>query len=165
MKTKKYARIDSPVGRLLLVGEVGDGTVALSGLYFEDAPHAHAVLAADAREDRAAFAGVIAQLEEYFAGRRTSFDLTLAPRGTPFQERVWCALTAIPHGTTTTYGAIARSIGKPTAARAVGAANGKNPISIVVPCHRVVGENGALTGYAGGMRTKRTLLALEARVG
>jgi methylated-DNA-[protein]-cysteine S-methyltransferase len=94
-------------------------------------------------------------------GKRTSFDLPLAPLGTEFQRRVWTALAAIPYGTTTTYAAIARSIGKPRAVRAVGTANGKNPLSIVVPCHRVIGKNGTLTGYAGGLESKRRLLEIE----
>ncbi|MFO1076322.1 MAG: methylated-DNA--[protein]-cysteine S-methyltransferase [Planctomycetota bacterium] len=103
------------------------------------------------------------QLAEYFAGARTRFDLELAPAGTPFQQRVWRALCAIPFGSTCSYGHIAARIGKPTASRAVGAANGRNPIAIVVPCHRVVGGDGTLTGYAGGLDKKRWLLALEAR--
>jgi methylated-DNA-[protein]-cysteine S-methyltransferase len=94
-------------------------------------------------------------------GKRTCFDLPLAPLGTEFQRRVWTALAAIPYGTTTTYAAIARSIGTPRAVRAVGTANGKNPLSIVVPCHRVIGKNGTLTGYAGGLESKRRLLEIE----
>ncbi|HVJ94578.1 MAG TPA: methylated-DNA--[protein]-cysteine S-methyltransferase, partial [Labilithrix sp.] len=99
----------------------------------------------------------------YFAGQRTSFDLELAPRGTPFQRDVWRALLSVPYGRTTTYSAIARSIGRPLAVRAVGAANGRNPLAIVVPCHRVIGNDGSLTGYAGGLDNKRFLLELEAR--
>lgn len=102
------------------------------------------------------------QLLEYVAGKRTCFDLVLAPAGTPFQTAVWQALLQIPFGTTTSYGAIARQIGKPKAVRAVGAANGKNPIAIVIPCHRVIGKTGALTGYAGGVAIKQRLLQLEA---
>jgi len=101
------------------------------------------------------------QLREYFAGDRHEFDLKLAPRGTDFQLRVWRALWDIPAGTTTSYGAIAEAIGKPTASRAVGAANGRNPISIVVPCHRVIGSNGTLTGYGGGLDRKAWLLNHE----
>jgi methylated-DNA-[protein]-cysteine S-methyltransferase len=104
---------------------------------------------------------VRAQLDDYFDGKRKSFELRLAPRGTAFQRRVWQELATIPYGATTTYAAIARSIGKPLAVRAVGAANGKNPLSIVVPCHRVIGKNGTLTGYAGGLASKRRLLELE----
>jgi methylated-DNA-[protein]-cysteine S-methyltransferase len=104
-----------------------------------------------------------AQLVEYFAGHRRAFDLPLAPRGTGFQEIVWRALTAIPFGETRSYGALARTIGRPAASRAVGAANGKNPISIIVPCHRVVASSGELTGYAGGLAAKKWLLEHEIR--
>jgi methylated-DNA-[protein]-cysteine S-methyltransferase len=102
-----------------------------------------------------------AQLAEYFAGKRRTFDLPLGPRGTAFQQHVWSALVAIPFGETRSYGAIAASIGKPAASRAVGAANGKNPIWIIVPCHRVIGASGELTGYAGGIAVKRWLLDHE----
>ncbi|MPZ99425.1 MAG: methylated-DNA--[protein]-cysteine S-methyltransferase [Dehalococcoidia bacterium] len=101
------------------------------------------------------------QLREYFAGARDRFDLPLAPRGSEFQLRVWLALREIPPGATTSYGAIARAVGRPSASRAVGAANGQNPISIVVPCHRVIGASGALTGYGGGLDRKRWLLNHE----
>jgi len=101
------------------------------------------------------------QLGEYFAGKRTKFDLDLDFVGTEFQKRVWAALLAIPFGETKTYGQIARELGKPSASRAVGAANGRNPLSIVTPCHRVIGPNGDLTGFAGGRSSKRYLLALE----
>jgi len=106
---------------------------------------------------------VAAQVAEYFAGERTAFDLPLAPRGTPFQQGVWRALLAIPYGRTASYGDVARAVGQPAAVRAVGAANGRNPIAIVVPCHRVIGADGTLTGYAGGLARKQALLALEAR--
>lgn len=102
-----------------------------------------------------------AQLREYFAGARRTFDLPLAPRGTAFQQRVWAALRAIPYGETRTYGELAAAIGSPNASRAVGKANHHNPIPIVIPCHRVIGANGTLTGYAGGLEVKRKLLALE----
>ena len=102
-----------------------------------------------------------AQLREYFAGARRTFDLPLAPHGTAFQQRVWAALRAIPYGETCTYGELAAAIGSPNASRAVGMANHRNPISIVIPCHRVIGANGTLTGYAGGLEIKRKLLALE----
>lgn len=105
-----------------------------------------------------------AQLGEYFSGRRRDFDLPLAPVGTPFQRSAWRALAGIPFGETRTYAQQAQTLGRPTATRAVGAANGRNPISIVVPCHRVVGRDGRLTGYAGGVETKAWLLAHEARV-
>lgn len=104
-------------------------------------------------------------LREYFAGERTQFDLPLEPRGSEFQKKVWRALREIPFGRTRSYLDLAKAIGSPKASRAVGAANGKNPLSIVVPCHRVVGTDGALTGFAGGLETKATLLALEARAG
>src|SRR5436305_1285343 len=119
----------------------------------------------DGPSGRAATGGVLAaaahQLEQYFAGERRGFDLPLAPEGTAFQQRVWRALLAIPYGETCSYGHIARAIGRPAASRAVGAANGKNPLAIVVPCHRVIGANGTLTGYGGGLPTKRWLLDLE----
>lgn len=102
-----------------------------------------------------------AQLREYFAGTRRTFDLPLAPRGTAFQQQVWAALRAIPYGETRTYGELAAAIGSPSASRAVGMANHHNPIPIVIPCHRVIGANGTLTGYAGGLEIKRKLLALE----
>jgi methylated-DNA-[protein]-cysteine S-methyltransferase len=102
-----------------------------------------------------------AQLEAYFEGGRTTFDLPLEPVGTPFDRRVWAAVAAIPHGRTATYGELAAELGAPGAARAVGAANGRNPIAIVIPCHRVIGAGGALTGYAYGVERKAGLLALE----
>lgn len=101
------------------------------------------------------------QLREYFAGTRTTFAVPLAPEGTAFQRSVWDQLLAIPHGATCSYGDVARAIGSPTASRAVGAANGRNPIAIIVPCHRVIGSSGSLTGYGGGMPTKEWLLAHE----
>ena len=101
------------------------------------------------------------QLEEYFAGKRKTFDLPLVPKGTEFQQKVWKALTEIPYGETRTYGEIAAAVGNPKAARAVGMANNKNPIGIIIPCHRVVGANGKLVGYAGGMEKKEWLLSLE----
>ncbi len=113
--------------------------------------------------DAGAASPVAEQLREYFAGERERFDVPLAARGTEFQRRVWEALRAIPYGETASYGQIARAVGRPAASRAVGAANGRNPISIVVPCHRVVGAGGALTGYGGGLDRKARLLDLEAR--
>jgi methylated-DNA-[protein]-cysteine S-methyltransferase len=101
------------------------------------------------------------QLDEYFEGRRTRFDLPLAPEGTPFQRGVWTELAKIPYGETTSYGVLARRMGKPAAVRAVGAANGQNPIPIVIPCHRVIGSDGRLVGFGGGLDTKRFLLRLE----
>ncbi|HEX8104378.1 MAG TPA: methylated-DNA--[protein]-cysteine S-methyltransferase [Solirubrobacteraceae bacterium] len=142
----------SPIGDLLLLS---DGE-ALTGLFM-------APWTADAAWRRAdeAFAAAREQLDAYFAGERTDFDLPLAPSGTGFQLRVWAALRTIPYGETTSYGALAAQIGAPGAARAVGLANGRNPVSIVVPCHRVIGAGGALTGYGGGLERKRTLLDLE----
>lgn len=153
-----FARVSTKVGTLLLLA---DAEGALRGIYFDGAPHADGVVPAGAREDAAILEGARRQLEEYFAGERTTFALPLAPRGTDFQRRVWSALARIPYGTTTTYAEIAKAIGAPRAVRAVGAANGRNPLSIVVPCHRVIGRDGTLTGYAGGVERKRRLLELE----
>ncbi|HMM76090.1 MAG TPA: methylated-DNA--[protein]-cysteine S-methyltransferase [Gammaproteobacteria bacterium] len=153
-----YDRYASPLGEILLVA-CDEG---LTGLHFVDQKH----FPKDASEwmlraDHSVLCAARAQLEEYFAGRRRAFDLPLAARGTPFQRQVWKLLCEIPYGTTTSYGALASKLGQPTASRAVGAANGRNPIGIVVPCHRVVGSAGALTGYAGGLERKQALLALE----
>ena len=147
---------DSPIGPLTLLG---DGE-RLTGLRMAAQRHA-APVATEAVRDHGPFAAAIAQLEAYFAGERRSFDLPLHLDGTPFQVRVWQALREIPYGTTTSYGALARRIGSPGAVRAVGLANGRNPISIVVPCHRVIGADGSLTGYGGGLDRKRYLLGLE----
>ena len=135
----------------------------LRGLYLP--PHRHAPTPNDGgwTRDDDAFPEARAQLAEYFAGERAAFDLELDPAGTPWQRRVWAALRDIPHGETRSYGEIARALGAPGASRAVGHANGRNPISIVVPCHRVVGSDGRLTGYGGGMERKAALLALERR--
>lgn len=111
--------------------------------------------------DAAPFAAVIRQLDEYFAGDRTRFDLPLAPCGTAFQRNVWDLLLEIPHGQTISYRELARRVGNPAACRAVGAANGRNPLPVVIPCHRVVGSDGRLTGYAGGLAAKEALLSLE----
>lgn len=116
----------------------------------------------NARRDDRAISAVRKQVKEYCAGKRTEFDLELAPQGTEFQQSVWNALLAIPYGETRSYGEIARAIGQPTAARGVGAANGSNPIALIVPCHRVIGADGSLTGYGGGLPLKRKLLAHEA---
>jgi len=113
------------------------------------------------QEDPTACAAAVLQLEEYLAGERTVFDFAVDPSGTPFQREVWAALDAIPYGATSTYAAVAQQIGRPTAVRAVGAAVGANPLCIVVPCHRVVGSNGKLTGYAYGLSLKERLLTLE----
>jgi methylated-DNA-[protein]-cysteine S-methyltransferase len=162
-----YDVIDSPLGQLFIGGSGAGlhridflddgrdeaGRVALLERESGDAP---------ARDPRAA-APAAEQLREYFASQREHFDVPLAARGTEFQRRVWEALCSIPYGETASYGEIARAIGRPGASRAVGAANGRNPISIVVPCHRVVGAAGALTGYGGGLDRKARLLSLEAR--
>jgi methylated-DNA-[protein]-cysteine S-methyltransferase len=148
-------RIDSPIGPLGLYAD-GDELVGL------ELPGRDPLPAREQRTpvlDRAA-----TQLAEYFAGKRRAFDLPLAPRGTGFQERVWRALVAIPFGVTCSYGDLAQTIGRPSASRAVGAANGKNPIAIIVPCHRVIGANGTLTGYGGGLPIKRWLLDHEAKL-
>lgn len=113
------------------------------------------------QRDDTAFADIFGQLNSYFAGERHEFDLPLAPQGTPFQLTVWHALQQIPYGQTTTYGELARTIGNPQAVRAVGAANGRNPIPIIIPCHRVIGSDGSLTGYGGGLHIKEALLSLE----
>ena len=150
--------IPSALGPLRIVTE-GRSLVALA--FDGVAVEAQAVPAgATAVLDR-----VESQVREWFEGKRTSFDLPLAPSGTPFQQRVWEALLAVPYGTTASYADIARRIGQPAAVRAVGAANGRNPIAIVIPCHRVIGADGTLTGYAGGLARKQALLALEASRG
>ncbi len=120
---------------------------------------------ADWERDDEAFAELRRQLGEYFTGARREFDLPLAPRGSEFQVRVWDALREIPYGETESYGELAERIGHPGSARAVGAANGRNPIAVVVPCHRVIGSSGQLTGYAGGLERKRLLLDIESPIG
>lgn len=151
-----YSRFLSPVGAWLLVS---DGE-SLTGVF----PESHRAVPETEgwRKDDAFFAGVRDQLSEYFAGRLMNFTVRLAARGTHFQRRVWDALRSIPFGTTTTYSALAAHLEAPTASRAVGAANGRNPISLIVPCHRVVGASGTLTGYAGGLELKQWLLDHEA---
>jgi methylated-DNA-[protein]-cysteine S-methyltransferase len=151
-----YARINSPIGELLLVG---DGQ-ALYRLHMLDAPRPASISPAWKRDSQA-FTIVESQLSEYFAGERTAFDLPLRMIGTPFQRSVWSALQRIDYGQTASYGEIAAEVGQPGAARAVGIANGRNPISIIVPCHRVIGADGSLTGYGGGITRKRYLLDLE----
>jgi methylated-DNA-[protein]-cysteine S-methyltransferase len=152
----QYALEDSPIGSLLLVGD----EQALHGLYMQDGRKPKQI---DSRWQRSTscFADVKAQLRKYFAGQRHAFELELAMAGTPFELRVWSALAEIPYGETCSYGQLARTLGQPSAARAVGLANGRNPISVVVPCHRVIGANGTLTGYGGGLERKRILLELE----
>jgi methylated-DNA-[protein]-cysteine S-methyltransferase len=154
--TDRTSRVASPIGDLVLTG---DGT-SLTGCYFTGTDHATTPWEGLARDDDA-FADAVAQLDQYFAGERTTFDLPLAPSGTPFQLRVWEQLRTIPYGETRSYADIARGIGATSGFRAVGLANGRNPISIIVPCHRVIGANGSLTGYGGGLERKRFLLDLE----
>jgi len=150
---------ESPVGPLLLMS---DGQ-SLTGLHTDSDKHRPAMRPDWVRDDAAApFEEVKAQLRAYFDGRLTEFDLPLAPQGTEFQMRVWRELRGIPYGETISYAELARRIGNPNASRAVGMANSRNPISIIVPCHRVIGADNSLTGYAGGLERKRMLLAHEA---
>lgn len=150
----------SPVGRLTLVASDA-GLAAV--LWENDDPKRVPLPIAGEDAQHPVLRKAERQLQEYFAGSRTAFDLPLDFHGTEFQKRVWAALLTIPFGETRSYGEIARALGKPSAMRAVGAANGRNPISIIAPCHRVIGANGQLTGFAGGLEAKAHLLALEAR--
>jgi methylated-DNA-[protein]-cysteine S-methyltransferase len=152
-----YTTVESPIGELLLVG---DGEL-LRGLHFQEGRRPVRIGESWKRAEEP-FARVRDQLGEYFAGERVEFELPAAGAGTPFQRRVWAALSRIPYGETVSYGELARRIGRPAASRAVGMANGRNPISIIIPCHRVIGSDGALTGYGGGVERKRFLLELEA---
>lgn len=152
-----YTTLDTPVGELLLTAN----ETALTGVYFADRHERKAAWVA--APEQAVLVLAATQLMEYFASKRDSFELPLAMSGTEFQRQVWQGLRAIPYGETRSYADIAKAIDRPLAVRAVGAANGANPISIIVPCHRVVGSNGRLTGYAGGMERKQQLLALEGR--
>jgi methylated-DNA-[protein]-cysteine S-methyltransferase len=154
MTDVRYTTVPSPVGDLLVARDDG-GLTAL--LWPKSQP------ARDWRRDDDAFDDVRTQLGEYFAGNRRTFELPLNPHGSAFQQKVWTGLRAIPYGETTSYGELAASIGAPGSARAVGLANGQNPISIIVPCHRVIGGDGSLTGYGGGLPTKKFLLGLEAQ--
>ncbi|MBB6120180.1 methylated-DNA--[protein]-cysteine S-methyltransferase [Nocardiopsis algeriensis] len=153
----RYTRMPSPLGELLLTG---DGE-SLSSVHTQGKENVRREVPPEWREDPSAFRDAVAQLEAYFAGTLREFDLALAPAGTEWQLRVWKALTTIPYGETASYGELAAELGRPTASRAVGTANGRNPISIIVPCHRVIGANGTLTGYAGGLERKQYLLHLE----
>jgi methylated-DNA-[protein]-cysteine S-methyltransferase len=159
--TTFYTTITSPIGELLLTCRGGK----LTGVYMERHTHGPASRAGWVRaESDELLQSASTQLRQYFSGERTEFDVPLAANGTAFQERVWAELRAIPYGRTISYGELARRIGNPAAARAVGLANGRNPISIIVPCHRVIGANGSLTGYGGGLERKNTLLAHERKV-
>lgn len=153
----QYRTIDSPIGLLTLAGRGS----ALTNLRMVDQTYEPS--RAGWSPDPAAFPDAVEQLDAYFAGELTDFDVELDLRGTEFQRRVWNALLTIPYGETRSYGEIAEQIGAPGSARAVGFANGHNPIAIVVPCHRVIGASGSLTGYGGGLDRKRTLLGLEKR--
>jgi methylated-DNA-[protein]-cysteine S-methyltransferase len=152
----RYTTVESPIGVLLVArDEIGITALLLPSGRRPARP------APDWERDDAAFDDIRGQLAEYFAGSRTSFDLPLHMIGSAFQRRVWTELLTIPCGETTSYGAIAEAIGAPGAARAVGLANGQNPIAVIVPCHRVIGANGSLTGYGGGLPMKKWLLAHE----
>ena len=156
-----YTTIQSPVGELLLVGEPTPGGVALTSVSMTGQRNAPAPQAGWRRET-GAFAKVIGQLTEYFAGELTGFDLGLAPRGTPFQQRIWRALDSVRYGTTITYGELAAQLGvPPDRVVALGAAVGANPLLIVRPCHRVIGADGTMRGYAGGVERKQWLLVHE----
>ena len=153
-----YCYMETPVGTLLIAGDD-----AIRKIYFPE----NGKPVPPERDWVAGSKGVVAravrQLKEYFAGKRADFDLPLAPEGTEFQRTVWKQLREIPYGETISYGELAKRVGNPKASRAVGAANGSNPIPIVIPCHRVIGSNGKLTGFGGGLPTKEKLLALESR--
>ena len=149
---------DSPIGMLTLTAEDG----CLTGLHMDDQRHAPTGSDEWVRDD-AAFDDVLGQLDAYFSGRITEFDVQLRMRGTEFQRRVWDGLTRIPYGETWSYAQLAEKVGNARACRAVGLANGRNPVAVIVPCHRVIGADGTLTGYGGGLDRKRWLLEHEAR--
>lgn len=152
-----FREIDSPVGRLRLVAS----TRGLVAVLWENDPEVRTRLGALKPGEGVILDEAERQLRAYFAGRLRAFDLPLDARGTEFQKSVWSELARIPYGETRSYGELALRLGNPTASRAVGAANGRNPLSIVIPCHRVIGASGKLTGFAGGLEAKRVLLALE----
>jgi methylated-DNA-[protein]-cysteine S-methyltransferase len=155
-----YDYYPSPLGRMLLVAD----DKAITGLSFLGQKYAPRVARDWTRDGaHAPIARAKRELAEYFAGRRTRFSVKLAPQGTPFQRKVWKAIAQVAFGKTIAYAELARRAGRPGSARAAGAATGRNPIGVIVPCHRIVGSNGALTGYAGGLAKKKALLALEAR--
>lgn len=151
-----YTHLETPVGKILLTGD----RATLNAIYWDVYKHTPTP-ADDWTEDKTQFEHVIAQLDDYFARKRTDFDVTFLASGTPFQKRVWSELSKIGFGETRTYQQVADAIGSPTAVRAVASAIGRNPLSIIVPCHRVLGSNGKLTGFAGGVESKRMLLQLE----
>ena len=158
MTVTRCRTVPSPVGPLTLAGR----DEILTNLRMEDQTHPPPGRGDWVRDDHA-FPKVVEQLEAYFAGELIEFDIALDMQGTPFQRQVWAALCDIPYGTTASYGEVARRIGRPSASRAVGMANGRNPVGIIVPCHRVIGANGTLTGYGGGLDRKQVLLDLERR--
>ena len=158
MSVSAYTAMESPVGQLLLAGDAG----GLRLVHFATGRRPK-VPEPGWKHDPAAFALATRQLQAYFAGELKEFDLPLQLSGTEFQLRVWRELQKIPYGETISYGELAKRVGDPKLARAVGLANGANPIPIIVPCHRVVGSDGSLTGFGGGLPTKRRLLALESR--
>lgn len=155
MTVLRCRTVDSPVGPLTLAG------IGSTLMHLRMADQSHEPDRSAWQPDDTAFAEVVEQLEAYFAGTLTEFDVEVDLGGTAFQRRVWSALQTIPYGETRSYGEIAAYIGSPAASRAVGLANGRNPVSIIVPCHRVIGSSGGLTGYGGGLDRKRALLALE----
>lgn len=153
---RQYCYYQSPIGKLLLIGSEG----LLEELHFPNTVE-QIQIPKDWQNDETCFIDILQQLAEYFAGNRKKFDLQIAPKGTAFQKRVWQELQKIPFGQTASYGEIAKRVGNSKASRAVGMANGKNPIPIIVPCHRVIGKDGSLTGFGGGLDVKRQLLQLE----
>lgn len=155
-----YKEMASPVGRLKLVGS---STALVAVLWEQERPNRVKLPPVKLDTQQATLLAIERQLTEYFSGTRTEFDIPLELNGTDFQKKVWCALRDIPYGQTTSYLSLAETAGSPRAVRAVGAAIGKNPLSIIVPCHRVIGANGSLTGFAGGLDAKAMLLALEAK--
>jgi methylated-DNA-[protein]-cysteine S-methyltransferase len=156
--TTLYTQVPSPLGELLLTG---DGQ-QLQRLHMQDGKLAPIAIERSWEHAPDAFAVAVEQLGEYFAGERDGFDLPLRARGTAFQESVWRELRRIPYGETISYGELAQRVGQPSASRAVGTANGRNPIAVIIPCHRVIGADGSLTGFGGGLVNKRLLLELEA---
>ena len=154
-----YTYLDTPIGTLLIAGD----EKAVHRIDFPKGGKARLPEQGWSESSRGPVSQAVKQLREYFAGKRADFDLPLAPEGTEFQRNVWRNLQDIPYGETISYGELAKRVGNPKASRAVGAANGQNPIPIVIPCHRVIGANGKLTGFGGGLPTKEALLALETR--
>ena len=153
---KHYCYCQTPIGRLLLIGKNG----LLEEIHFPNSAES-TIIEDNWHHDEEYFADVLQQLKEYFAGSRQNFDVKLSLKGTDFQRQVWQELQRIPYGKTASYGDIAKRINNPKACRAVGAANGKNPIPIIIPCHRIIGNDGSLTGFGGGLKLKKTLLDLE----